>query len=303
MNKELKAKELEKTAWELRLKALKMVYHAKSGHLGGSFSAAEILSVLYFHTAKLDPENPDWEHRDRIFISKGHCAPIYYAALAKRGYFPEEELFTLRQLGSRLQGHPDRNKLPGIEMSSGPLGLGASTAVGTALGLRQKNNNSRVYCLLGDGEMQEGIVWEAAMTAAKYKPGNLVFILDYNHYQLSGSVASVQPIEPVEAKWKSFGWNAFSINGHRVNELLDAFSIIRRNKTAVQQNKAADKPLIIIANTVKGKGVSFMENTSKWHGRVPSDSEMEAAVQEISARLAGIKTETNEENSKGIIHE
>ena len=141
------------------------------------------------------------------------------------------------------------------------------------------------------------------MTAAKYKPGNLVFILDYNHYQLSGSVASVQPIEPVEAKWKSFGWNAFSINGHRVNELLDAFSIIRRNKTAVQQNKAADKPLIIIANTVKGKGVSFMENTSKWHGRVPSDSEMEAAVQEISARLAGIKTETNEENSKGIIHE
>ena len=279
MNKETKIDELKRTAWELRLQALKMVYHAKSGHLGGSFSAAEILTALYFSAADLDPENPNWEQRDRIFISKGHCAPIYYAALAKLGYFPEEELFTLRQLGSRLQGHPDRNKLPGIEMSSGPLGLGASTAVGTALGLRQRKLRSHVYCLIGDGEMQEGIVWEAAMTAAKYKPGNLVFILDYNRYQLSGSVASVQPIEPVKDKWESFGWKAVSINGHSIVDLLNAFSIIK-------QDQPGDKPLIIIANTVKGKGVSFMENTSEWHGKVPSDSEMEAAVKEISAYIS-----------------
>ncbi|NOY07841.1 MAG: transketolase [Spirochaetes bacterium] len=278
MENKLTIKELERTAWELRLTALKMVFHAKSGHLGGSFSAAEILTTLYLHSAVLDSNNPDWSARDRIYISKGHCAPIYYPVLAKFGYFPEEELFTLRKMGSRLQGHPDRNKLPGVEMSSGPLGLGASVAVGTALGLRRQKSDSRVYCLLGDGETQEGIVWEAAMTASKYGLGNLVFILDYNRYQLSGSVESIQPIEPVTDKWKSFGWRTVSINGHSVREIAEAFSIVKRGDTV-------NLPLMIIANTVKGKGVSFMENTSTWHGKIPSDTEMVLAIKEISAHL------------------
>ncbi|MCK5008513.1 MAG: transketolase, partial [Spirochaetales bacterium] len=179
---------LQRIAWELRLDALRMIFDAKSGHAGGSFSAAELITALYFYKARLDPENPAWEDRDRIFVSKGHCAPIYYAALSRAGFFPRGELTAFRQLGSRLQGHPDRLKLPGVEMSSGPLGLGASVAVGCALGLRLSKSEARVFCLLGDGEIQEGIVWEAAMCAAKYGLGNLTFILDYNRYQLSGAV-------------------------------------------------------------------------------------------------------------------
>ncbi|MEE9306649.1 MAG: transketolase [Spirochaetia bacterium] len=261
---------LQRIAWELRLDALRMIFDAKSGHAGGSFSAAELITALYFYKARLDPENPAWEDRDRIFVSKGHCAPIYYAALSRAGFFPRGELTTFRQLGSRLQGHPDRLKLPGVEMSSGPLGLGASVAVGCALGLRLSKSEARVFCLLGDGETQEGIVWEAAMCAAKYGLGNLTFILDYNRYQLSGAVDQVMPLEPLEQKWQSFGFGVIRVDGHSIEQIIEALD--RENP---------DQPKLILALTVKGKGVSFMEASSAWHGRVPSPEEMKKAEEEI----------------------
>ncbi|MEE8592170.1 MAG: transketolase [Spirochaetia bacterium] len=261
---------LQRIAWELRLDALRMIFDAKSGHAGGSFSAAELITALYFYKARLDPENPAWEDRDRIFVSKGHCAPIYYAALSRAGFFPRGELTTFRQLGSRLQGHPDRLKLPGVEMSSGPLGLGASVAVGCALGLRLSKSEARVFCLLGDGETQEGIVWEAAMCAAKYGLGNLTFILDYNRYQLSGAVDQVMPLEPLEQKWQSFGFGVIRVDGHSIKQIIEALD--RENP---------DQPKLILALTVKGKGVSFMEASSAWHGRVPSPEEMKKAEEEI----------------------
>jgi transketolase len=268
---------LQRVAWELRLDALKMVFGAKSGHLGGSFSAAELITVLYFYKSHLDPLNPDWEDRDRIFVSKGHCAPIYYAALSRLGFFPREELATFRQLGSRLQGHPDRLKLPGVEMSSGPLGLGASVAVGCALGLRLRSSPARVYCLIGDGETQEGIVWESAMCAAKYALGNLTFILDYNRYQLSGAVEAVMPLEPLEKKWQSFGFDVRRIDGHDIGQIMEALD-----------GEHPSQPMLILSLTVKGKGVSFMESSSAWHGRVPSVEEMAAAEQEIAKNLEAI---------------
>ena len=262
---------------ELRLKALSMIFQAKSGHPGGSLSAAEIITALYFYKARFDPNRPNWKGRDRIFISKGHCAPIYYAALARAGFFPEEELDTFRTLGSRLQGHPDRRKLPGIEMSSGPLGLGASVAVGCALGLRQQKSTARVYCLLGDGEIQEGIVWEAAMCANKYKLKGLTFILDYNQYQLSGKIAEIMPLEPLEEKWRSFGWRVLPIDGHNMKSVIDALDL-----------RPDTQPTMIIARTVKGKGVSFMENNN-WHGRVPSPEQMVRARAEIEEKVVELQ--------------
>ncbi len=262
---------------ELRLKALSMIFQAKSGHPGGSLSAAEIITALYFYKARFDPNRPNWKDRDRIFISKGHCAPIYYAALARAGFFPEEELDTFRTLGSRLQGHPDRRKLPGIEMSSGPLGLGASVAVGCALGLRQQKSTARVYCLLGDGEIQEGIVWEAAMCANKYKLKGLTFILDYNQYQLSGKIAEIMPLEPLEEKWRSFGWRVLPIDGHNMKSVIDALDL-----------RPDTQPTMIIARTVKGKGVSFMENNN-WHGRVPSPEQMVRARAEIEEKVVELQ--------------
>jgi transketolase len=268
---------LQRFAWELRLDALRMVYGAKSGHLGGSFSAAELITTLYFYKVRLDPRNPGWEDRDRVFVSKGHCAPIYYAALSRLGFFPREELATFRQLGSRLQGHPDRLKLPGVEMSSGPLGLGASVAVGCALGLRLRTSPARVFCLLGDGEIQEGIVWEAAMCASKFALGNLTFLLDYNRYQLSGAVDRVMPLEPLEQKWQSFGFDVRRIDGHKIEQIVEALDV-----------EQPEQPRLILALTVKGKGVSFMESSSAWHGRVPSQEEMAAAEQEIGGSLEAI---------------
>ena len=270
---------LNSLAWELRLDDLNMVFGAKSGHLGGSFSAAELITTLYFHKARLDPKNPGWEDRDRIFVSKGHCAPIYYAALSRLGFFPGDELATFRQLGSRLQGHPDRLKLPGVEMSSGPLGLGASVAVGCALGLRLRSSPARVYCVLGDGETQEGIVWESAMCAAKYALGNLTFLLDYNRYQLSGAVDHVMPLEPLEHKWQSFGFDVRRIDGHDIEQIVEALD---RNHP--------DQPGLLRALTVKGKGVSFMESSSAWLGRVPSQEEMSAAEKEIRGKIEAISS-------------
>ncbi len=266
---------------ELRLEALRMIFRARSGHPGGSLSAAEIIAALYFYKARLDPAQPAWKDRDRIFISKGHCAPIYYAALARAGFFPKEELSTFRKLGSRLQGHPDRRKLPGVEMSSGPLGLGASVAVGCALGLRQQKYSASVYCLLGDGEIQEGIVWEAALCAHKYKLERLTFILDYNGYQLSGKVAEILPLEPLEAKWRSFGWRVLPIDGHCMEAVVAALD-----------SRSDGGPTMIVARTVKGKGVSYMENNN-WHGRVPSPEQMAQAETEIEEKIAELQGGNN----------
>ncbi len=286
-----KPKELEqlrKLAWKMRIDSLKMIYNASSGHIGGSFSAAELLTALYFYRARLKPENPDWEMRDRIYVSKGHCAPILYAILAERGYFDREELGSFRKLGSRLQGHPVRGKLPGIEMSSGPLGLGASVSVGTALGFKLQRIDSLVFCLLGDGEIQEGIVWEAAMSAFKYRLDNLVFILDYNGFQLSGSISDTMPLEPVCEKWKSFGWQVTQIDGNDMKAVVEAFDSIERPDYSSPAKEREDcQPTIIIARTRKGYGVSFMENDSRWHGKVPSKEEYERALDELNDRIKG----------------
>jgi transketolase len=274
--------ELAVLAEKLRLESLRMIAAAGSGHPGGSLSAAELLAVLYFRTARLNPAEPGWPERDRIFVSKGHCAPVYYAVLARAGFFPEAELATFRRMGSRLQGHPDRNKLPGVEMSSGPLGLGASAAVGCALGLRQTGSSARVFCLLGDGEIQEGVVWEAALCAAKYRLGKLCFILDYNHYQLSGRVDKVLPLEPLEDKWRSFGWQVRVIDGHDVAQISAAL--------AESEDGTEDaRPRMVIANTRKGRGVSFMEDDAGWHGRVPTAVELARAEEEISRRISGLE--------------
>jgi transketolase len=274
--------ELAILAEQLRLRALRMIVAAGSGHPGGSLSAAELLTVLYFRVARFDSAHPGWEERDRIFVSKGHCAPVYYAALAKAGFFPQAELATFRRMGSRLQGHPDRTKLPGVEMSSGPLGLGASVAVGCALGLRQKGLQARVFCLLGDGEIQEGVVWEAALCAAKYQLKNLCFILDYNHYQLSGRVDEVLPLEPLEDKWRSFGWRTLTVDGHDIARVSEALS-----ETGADAGRP--QPLMVIAHTRKGKGVSFMENDAGWHGRLPTAAELALAEEEINGRIRGLE--------------
>lgn len=278
--------ELSRIAWELRLEALRMIYNAGSGHPGGTLSIAEILTGIYFYKARVDGKNPGWEERDRIILSKGHCAPIYYAALARAGFLRHEELSTFLLPGSRLQAHPDRNKVPGVEMSSGPLGLGASVAVGCALGLRLKGSQARVFCLLGDGEIQEGIVWEAALCGSKYELDNLIFVVDYNRYQLSGAVAEVMPLEPLSLKWESFGWRVFSVDGHdmrQVTEALDAAT--GPMKTHNQTTEGPCQPKLILARTVKGKGVSFMEGTSAWHGRTPSLEEMLVAEAEIKGQI------------------
>ncbi len=260
--------ELTVSAYDLRLSALKMIYNAGSGHIGGSFSIADIITALFLFKANLSAG----ENRDRIFISKGHCAPVYYAALSKAGFFPEEELVTFRKFGSRLQGHPSLNVLPGVEMSSGPLGLGASVSIGCALGLKLKKSESHVYCILGDGETQEGIVWEAAMSAAKFSLDNLTFIVDCNRHQLSGSIETTMPVNPVSEKWESFGWQTITIDGHDMKQILSAL-----DSTGIGMKK----PRVIIANTIKGKGVPFMENTHVWHGKVPDSEQMLRAEKEL----------------------
>ena len=206
-----------------------MVYQAQSGHLGGSFSAAEIMAAMYFHQLRIDPENPNWPDRDRFIVSKGHCAPVYYPSLAWAGFFPSEWLETFRQVGSKLQGHPDRNKVPGVDMNSGPLGHGLSVGVGLALSGRLRGARYRTYVLLGDGESAAGVVWEAAMTASKYQLDNLTAILDYNGVQLDGRVCDVMPLEPVCDKWRAFGWHVIEIDGHNMCEILDALDAVDRH--------------------------------------------------------------------------
>ena len=264
-------KYLEEQARQIRIDILEMIYKAKSGHPGGSLSAADIVTTLYFHVLRIDPANPKWPDRDRFILSKGHACPVMYAALAERGFFSKEVLSTLRQIDSPLQGHPDMKKVPGVEMSTGTLGQGLSVGVGMALGKLDKKG-FRVYVLLGDGEVQEGQVWEAAMSASKYRLDNLTAIIDYNRLQVDGFVDDVMPIEPLGLKWEAFGWHVLEINGHSIAEILAALSEAKNIK---------HKPTCIIAHTIKGKGVSFMENRPEWHGKAPNEEQYRQALIEL----------------------
>ncbi|MCX7786089.1 MAG: transketolase [Spirochaetes bacterium] len=271
LTKERKAV-LEGLCKQFRRTLLDTLYSVQTGHPGGSLSATEIITTLYFEVMKVDPKNPTWEDRDRFVLAKGHAAPMLYIALAEKGFFPKEELKTLRQLNSRLQGHPCALKTPGVEPSTGPLGLGLSAALGMGLGAKIQGKQFYTYVLLGDGEIQEGIVWEAAMAGAKYGIDNVVAILDKNGVQLDGPVDQIMPLGDVKAKWNSFGWNTLEVNGHKVEEIYDSIQEAHRLK---------GKPTIIIAHTVKGKGVSFMEGKHAWHGKPISKAEYEAAIQEL----------------------
>jgi transketolase len=267
-----KIQNLREKARQIRRHIVSMVGAAGSGHPGGSLSAADIVTALYFDVMRLDPQRPDWPERDRFVLSKGHAAPVLYAALAERGYFPVEQLQTLRKLGSPLQGHPDMRKVPGVEMSTGSLGQGLSAASGMALAGKLDGRDYRVFALLGDGEIQEGQIWEAAMAAAHYRLDNLTAILDYNGLQIDGPVGEVMSPEPVVDKWRAFGWEVQEIDGHDMEQILAAVT---------RAGEVRGKPSIIIANTVKGKGVSFMENEAGWHGSAPKPEQVEQALAEL----------------------
>jgi transketolase len=268
----LSLEEMAATAKKLRRHVITMIGKAGSGHPGGSLSAAEIITALYFKVLRHDPANPRWAERDRFILSKGHAAPILYAALAERDYFPGEELATLRTLGSCLQGHCDMTATRGVEMSSGSLGQGLSFGIGIALAGRLNARDYRVYVLLGDGECDEGQVWEAAMASAHFKLNNLVAIVDHNELQIDGWNRDVMNLEPLPEKWKAFGWHTIEVNGHDLSQLIAAFDEAKRVR---------GKPTAIIAHTIKGKGVSFMENNVDFHGKAPTPAEMEKALEEL----------------------
>ena len=268
---------LKHEAAMIRLGILDGVHAAASGHPGGSMSIAEILTYLYFVEMKVDPKNPKWEDRDRFVLSKGHCAPGLYAALAEKGYFPKEDLKTFRNVDSYLQGHPDMKGVPGVDMSSGSLGLGISTACGMALSGKIYNKDYRVYSVLGDGEIEEGQVWEAAMFAAHYKLDNLCFILDLNGLQIDGPIAEVMDSTPIDKKFEAFNWNVITIDGHDYDQIRNAIK---------EAHSVKGKPTMIIAKCVKGKGVSFMENQAGWHGVAPNDQQYEQAMSELKAALS-----------------
>ncbi len=271
---------LEEKAREIRKEIVKMLNKAGSGHTGGSMSLGEILSVLYFHYLQLDPDNPEDPGRDRLVLSKGHAIPAVYAALALKGFFGLEKLSTLRQVGSILQGHPDMTKTPGVEMTTGSLGQGLSAANGMALAAKLDKRDLKVVAILGDGEIQEGQIWEAAMTASHYELDNLIGILDYNGLQIDGDVEKVMDPTPINEKWKAFGWHVIEIDGHNIEEI---YSALREGE------KVEKKPTMIVANTIKGKGVSFMENDVGWHGKGPSDEELEKALEELEAAGKAVK--------------
>lgn len=265
-------KVLNGIARNIRRDIVTMIHSSKSGHPGGSLSAVEILTSLYFDEMNVDSRNPKMEDRDRFVLSKGHAAPVLYSTLAEKGYFDKAELNSLRKIGAMLQGHPDMKGIPGVEMSTGSLGQGFSVACGMAMASKLDNAPWRVYTLLGDGEIQEGIVWEAAMSAAHYKLDNLVAFLDYNGLQIDGEVEKVMNVGPAMDKFKSFGWNVIEIDGHDFDQIFAALDMAK---------EIVGKPTMIIAKTVKGKGVSFMENNAGWHGTAPSDSDLEKALQEL----------------------
>ena len=273
-------KQLQITACKVRIGIIDSTHSAKAGHPGGSLSAAEIFTYLYFRELNIDPKNPKWENRDRFVLSKGHTAPGLYAALAYRGFFPVEDLLTLRHIDFYLQGHPSMNSVPGVDMSTGSLGQGISCAAGMALGLKRQGNPARVYTLLGDGEIQEGQVWEACMFAAHYKLDNLCVIIDNNGLQIDGDVADVMSPYPIVDKLEAFGFKALTIDGHDFDQIEAAMNTARETK---------GQPTAIVMKTIKGKDVSFMENNAGWHGKAPNDAEHEQAIRELKAILAELE--------------
>lgn len=275
-------KELEIKAYNIRKNAVTAVYSASSGHPGGSLSSADLMAVLYFDEMNVDPKNPNMEDRDRFVLSKGHCSPALYGTLAEAGFFDKEELKTFRHIDSRLQGHPDMKHIPGVDMSTGSLGLGISAACGMALSAKAYKKDYRVYALLGDGEIEEGQVWEAAMYAPHYKLDNLCIFVDLNGLQIDGSTAEVMNSSPLDKKFEAFGWNTLTIDGHNYDEIKKALRDARGTK---------GKPTAVIMKTVKGKGVSYMENSVKWHGVAPNEEEYEKAISELDAHIEALMKE------------
>jgi transketolase len=269
----MSVEELKRMATTIRCDIIEMVHIAGSGHPGGSLSATDIVTALYFRVMRVDPKNPDWPDRDRFILSKGHACPVWYAALAERGYYDKSHLGTLRQLNSILQGHADMIKTPGVDMTVGSLGQGFSAGLGMALSGKLRNKDYHVWVVIGDGEIQEGAVWEAAMAGAKWKLDNLTTILDLNRIQNDDFVDATMPVDPVADKWRAFNWNIVEIDGHNMEEVVSALEEAKTVK---------GKPTIIIAHTVKGKGVSFMENMPMWHGKAPSDEQAQQALEEIN---------------------
>ena len=271
---------LQKTACKIRMGIIESTHAAKCGHPGGSLSATEMFTYLYFKEMNINPEEPKWAGRDRFVLSKGHTAPGLYAALAERGFFPVEDLKTLRRIDSYLQGHPNMNTVPGVDMSTGSLGQGVSVAAGMALGLKTQGSDARVYTLLGDGEIQEGQVWEAAMFAAHYKLDNMVVIVDNNGLQIDGNIADVMSPYPIVDKFLAFGFNTIAINGHDFDAIEKALKTAKTTK---------GQPTAIVMSTTKGKGVSYMENNAGWHGKAPNDAEYEQAMTELKAAMAELE--------------
>ncbi len=283
MAQKLTIEKLETIANTIREDIIRMLEHAGSGHSAGPLGLADIFTALYFDVMKHDPKNVDWEERDILLLSNGHCVPVRYAAMAEAGYFPKKELMTLRQFGSRLQGHPERLKLPGLESTSGPLGSGLSQACGMALGLRMNNQNHRwVYVVMGDGEQDEGNVWEAAMLAGKYKLNNIIAITDRNNIQIDGPTESVMPLENFKDKWEAFGWHVLEIDGNDVEAVIDACAMAKA---------IVDKPIMIVAYTVPGKGVDFMEYDFHWHGAFPNHEQAVKALHELRTLGGKIRSE------------
>jgi transketolase len=270
--KPMSVKELEKMAVVIRCDIIDMICTAAAGHPGGSLSATDVVTALYFRVMRIDPQNPDWPDRDRFILSKGHACPVWYAALAERGYFDKSHLKTLRQMGSILQGHPDMRKTPGIDMTAGSLGHGLPAGLGMALSGKLQQKDFHVFVIIGDGESQEGSIWEASMAAPNFKLDNLTAILDYNHLQNDYSVDDLMPIHPVVDKWRAFGWHVLEIDGHDMTQVVAALEEAKSHQGT---------PTMIVANTVKGKGVSYMENVCEWHGKAPCQEEADQALEEL----------------------
>lgn len=275
--------ELEAKANLIRQDIIKMLEHAGSGHSAGPLGLSDIFAALYFDILNYDPKKPDWEERDLMLLSNGHCVPVQYVTMAHAGYFLKEELKSLRQLGSRLQGHPERTKLPGLETTSGPLGCGLSQACGMALAMRMNKDLHRwIYVVMGDGELDEGNVWEAAMLASKYKLGNVVGIIDRNNIQIDGPTEEVMPLDDLAEKWQGFGWHVLEIDGNNIREIIDACALAR---------SIVEKPVVIIARTIPGKGVDFMEYDFSWHGKPPNKEEAKKALHELRTLKGKIRSE------------
>ncbi len=272
--------QLALTAARARLLGMEMVHTAASGHIGGSLSAMDVIATLYFNVMNVDPQQPQWADRDRFVLSKGHCTPALYPVLALRGFFPLDDLKLFRSIRGHYSGHAEMRHVPGVDMSTGSLGQGISAAVGMALAGKLDHKDYRVYTVLGDGEIAEGQVWEAAMSAAKYALDNLCAIVDVNGLQIDGATKDVMPSEPLDAKFAAFGWNVIHVDGHDYAKLLDAFAAAARCK---------GKPTVLLAKTVKGKGVSFMENNAGWHGKAPNDEQFAAAKAELEAKIAELE--------------